>query len=144
MFFGEEWFGSLVTHIPSGFCALTVSVFEEHDYKLHSYSGENIMDELYNYMNRQEHRIRTIFNQNKSMIELTEDQNISYVMATVCDTCKKESVQSDPRWDITVTLLADISGRSVSHVIYSWNVEHGAISFLFRVSSITAVHMICI
>ena len=55
------------------------------------------MDELYNYMNRQEHRIRTIFNKNKSMIELTEDQNISYVMATVCDTCKKESVQSDPR-----------------------------------------------
>ena len=37
-------------HVPSGFCALTVSIFEEHDYKLHCYSGEIVMDEFYNYM----------------------------------------------------------------------------------------------
>jgi len=43
-----------VTHIPSGFCALTVSIFEEHDYKINCYSGENVMDEFYNYINHEE------------------------------------------------------------------------------------------
>jgi len=97
-----------VTHVPSGFCALTVSIFEEHNYKLHCYSGENYMDELYNYMNQEEQRICAILNQNNAMIELTEDQNIHHEMTTVCDTCKKNSVQSIPKRDITVTLLANI------------------------------------
>jgi len=79
-----------VTHVPSDFCALTVSIFEEHDYKLHCYSGKNVMDEIYNYMNREEQRVHTILNQNNAMIELTKKQNINYAMATVCDTCKKE------------------------------------------------------
>ena len=79
-----------VTHIPSGFCALTVSIFEEHDYKLHCYSGENIMDEFYNYMNHEEQRIHAILNQNKTMIELTVEQKSMYTMATICDTCNKE------------------------------------------------------
>jgi len=43
-----------VTHVPSGYCALTVSISEEHDYKLHCYSDENVMDEFYNYMNPEE------------------------------------------------------------------------------------------
>jgi len=57
---------------------------------------------------------------------------------------KKSSIQSYPRRDIAVTLPADISVLSVSHVIYSRNVEHKIMIFLFRVSSTTAVHMICI
>jgi len=77
-------------HVPSGFCALTVSIFEEHDYKLHCYSGENVMDEFYNYMNQEEQRIRSILHQKNTMIELTIDQYIHHKMATVCDTCKKE------------------------------------------------------
>jgi len=97
-----------VTHVLSGFCALTVSIFEDHDHKLHCYSGENVMDEFYNYMNQEEQRIRTIVNQNNAMIALTEDQNISHKMATVCGTCEKISVQSDPRRDIIVMLLANI------------------------------------
>jgi len=79
-----------VTHVPSGFCTLTVSIIEEHDYKLHCYSGENVMDKFYNYMNQEEQRIHTILNQNNAMIELTEERNKSYGMATVCNTCNKE------------------------------------------------------
>ena len=58
----------------AAFCALTVSILEEHDYKLHCYSSENIMEEFYNYMNHEEQRIREILNQNNAMIELTADQ----------------------------------------------------------------------
>ena len=72
-----------VMHVPSGFCALMVSIFEEHDYKLHCYSGKNVMDEFYNYMNQEEQRIRTILNQNNAMIELTEDQNIHHEMRKI-------------------------------------------------------------
>ena len=72
-----------VTHVPSGFCALTVSIFEEHDYKLHYYSGENIMEEFYNYMNHEEQHIRAILNQNNVMIELTAEQQNRHLMATV-------------------------------------------------------------
>ena len=64
-----------VTHVPSGFCAMTVSIFEQHDYKLHCYLGENVMDEFYNYMNKEEL-------QNNAMIELTAEQQ-----NRVCDTC---------------------------------------------------------
>jgi len=48
------------------------------------------MHEFYNYVNQEEQRIRTILNQNNAIIELTEDQNISHEMATVCGTCDKE------------------------------------------------------
>ena len=92
----------------SGFCAITVSIFEEHDYKLHCYSGENVISEVYNYLNQEEQRISTILNQNKAIIELTEEQHNSHEMAT------KSSAQSDPRRDISATLPADIwSGLSV-------------------------------
>ena len=80
-------------------------------------------------MNQEEQRTHRILNQNDAMIELIEEQNKSYGLVTVCDTCKKRSAQSDPRQNITVTLLSDISVRSVSHAIYSCNVEHGSMSF---------------
>ena len=78
-----------VIHVPSGFCALTVSIFEEHDYKLHCYSGENVMDEFYKYMNQEEQRIHTILSQNNEMIELSKEENITHRMATVCNTCNE-------------------------------------------------------
>ena len=65
-----------LSHVPSSFCALTVNIFEEHNYKLHCYSGKNVMDKFYSYMNQEEQRIYTVLNQNNAMIELTEDQNI--------------------------------------------------------------------
>ena len=38
------------THIPSGFCVVTTSRFEDHDYKLHCYTGDNVMDEFFAYI----------------------------------------------------------------------------------------------
>jgi len=84
-------------HVPSSFCALTVSIFDEHDYKLHCYSGENVIDEFYNCMNQEEKRIRSILDQNNAMIELTKDQNIRHEMTTVCDTCIKEFTPINPK-----------------------------------------------
>jgi len=45
------------THVPSGFCVVTTSRFEDHDYKLHCYTGENVMDEFFAYKQSEEQRI---------------------------------------------------------------------------------------
>jgi len=108
-----------VMHVPSGFCALMVSVFEEHDYKLHCYSGKNVMDEFYNYMNQEEQRIRTILNQNNAMIELTEDQNICHKIATVCGTCKKEFTAIN----FKMRHHCHVTGRYIGQVCQSCNLQ---------------------
>jgi len=48
------------------------------------------MDEFYKYMNQEEQRIHTILSQNNQMIELSEEENITHRMTTVCNTCNKE------------------------------------------------------
>jgi len=48
------------------------------------------MDEFYKYMNQEEQRIYTILSQNNEMMELSEEENISHRMATVCNICNIE------------------------------------------------------
>jgi len=43
------------------------------------------MDEFYKYMNREEQQIHTILSQNNEMIELSEEENTTHRMATVCN-----------------------------------------------------------
>src|SRR6218665_173440 len=54
MFFGfiEENRGKFYdTHVPSGFCCLTVSTFPEYNNEIpYVYSGSNIMDEFFKYL----------------------------------------------------------------------------------------------
>jgi len=129
-------------HVPSGFCATTVRLFKEHDYKLHCYSGENVMDEFYNYMNQEKQRIRAILNQNNVMIKLTAEQQNRHIMATVCDTCNKEFTPIR----IKTNHHCHVTGRYLSPVCQSCNLQlkcrKGTMSFLFRVSFTTVVHMI--
>jgi len=46
--------------VPSGFCAVTTSIFEEHDSQLFRYTGENFMDEFFAHMQRKEQKIRSV------------------------------------------------------------------------------------
>jgi len=105
--------------VPSGFCALTVSILEEHDYKLHCYSSENIMEEFYNYMNHEEQRIRAILNQNKAMIELTVEQENIHTMATICDTCNKEFTSIR----LKTKHYCHVTGRQLGPVCQSCNLQ---------------------
>jgi len=41
------------THVPSGFCVVTTSHFEDHEYKLYCYTGENVMDEFFAHLQRE-------------------------------------------------------------------------------------------
>ena len=71
------------THVPSGFCAVTTSIFEEHDYKLFCYTGENVMDEFFAHMQKEERRIRSILSVNEPMKDLTPEQQVKHDTATV-------------------------------------------------------------
>jgi len=119
VFLEKNYKNHSVTHVPSGFCALTVSIFEEHDYKLHCYSGENIMEEFYNYMNHEEQCICAILNQNNAMIELTAEQRNIHTMATICDTCNKEFTPIR----LNMKHHCHITGRYLGPVCQSCNLQ---------------------
>ena len=82
-------------HVPSGFCVVTSSIFEEHDYVLYCYTGENVIDEFFAYMHREEQRIRSILSANEPMIDLTPEEEVKHNNATVCCLCNKKFRGSD-------------------------------------------------
>jgi len=77
-------------HVPSDFCVVTISQFEDHDYKLHCYTGENVLDEFFTYMQREQRRIRSILSVNKPMKHLTHEEHVKHDAATVCVSCNHE------------------------------------------------------
>ena len=77
-------------HVPSGFCVVTTSRFEDHDYKLHCYTGDNVMDEFFTYMQSEERRIRSILSVNEPMKPLTYEENTKHNAAMVCVSCNRE------------------------------------------------------
>ena len=106
-------------HVPSGFYALTTSIFEEHDYKLHCYSGENVMNEFYSYMDGEEKRIRHILQQNKQMHELTAEQQLSHRASIICDTCGNEYTLRNPK----TRHYCHVSGRYLGPVCELCNLQ---------------------
>ena len=78
------------THIPSGFCVVTTSIFENHDYQLYCYTGENVMDEFFAHMQREEQRIRAVLLANEPMKDLTLEQQVKHDAAKVCVSCNCE------------------------------------------------------
>jgi len=106
------------THVPRGFCALTTSIFQEHDYKLFCYSGENVMDEFFAHMRREEERIGADLSMNVEMDQLTPKQQTKHDEARLCISCDKEFLLENPKTRQPVMFLVDILVRSVSHSIY--------------------------
>ena len=78
------------THVPSGFCAVTTSIFQDYDYQLFCYTGENVMDEFFAHMKREEQRIRSILSANEPMKHLTPEEQLKHNDATVCISCNRK------------------------------------------------------
>ena len=72
------------THVPSGFCCLTVSTFPEYNNeKPYVYSGSNVMDEFFKYLKREQARINKILAKNEPMKPLTADQTINMILVKI-------------------------------------------------------------
>jgi len=67
------------THVPSGFCVVTTSRF-----------GENVMDEFFAHMQREEQRIQSILSVNEPMKVLTYEEQMKHDVVIVCVSCNRE------------------------------------------------------
>jgi hypothetical protein len=83
-------------HVPSGYCCLTVfdHVFARQN-KAHVYSGENVMESFFDYLNHEQNIINNILAVNVPMNELTAEQQDSYELATKCGCCEEEFTTSN-------------------------------------------------
>ena len=78
------------THIPSGFCAYTVSKYDEfNNVEPKLYSGEDVMSEFYEHLMNEKERINEILQRNVQMKTLTPAQQKFHDEVTTCITCHK-------------------------------------------------------
>ena len=78
------------THIPSGFCCHTVSIFEEYATPPTLYSGEEVMEHfspLIYLMNERE--FQRFYKKNEPMKPLTDSERKQHEEATHCSVCEE-------------------------------------------------------
>ena len=110
----------LDTNVPSGFCAVTSSIFEEHDYVMYCYTGENVINEFIAHMHREECRIRSILSANESMIELTTEESVKHEYATACISCKQKFAGSAR---IKALHYCNVTGKYIATVCHLCNLQ---------------------
>jgi hypothetical protein len=77
----------LAEHIPSGFCAYTVSWDEEHETDPIVYSGSNCMDVFYDHLAAEHWRIMSILKNKYEMELLNDNDREHFDRATECPRC---------------------------------------------------------
>jgi len=76
-------------HEPSGFCCLRVSKFPEHDHKIYTYSGDNVLQEFFKYVKQEQDTIDKILSSNLPINTLTDEEALTHNAATACFTCEQ-------------------------------------------------------
>jgi len=76
-------------HEPSGFCCLRVSKFPEHNHKIYTYSGDNVLQEFFKYVKQEQDTIDKILSSNLPINTLTDEEALTHNAATVCFTCEQ-------------------------------------------------------
>ena len=134
------------THVPSGFCVVTTSLFEDHDYQLFCYTGENVMDEFFAHMQREEQRIRSILSADKPMNDLTPEEQIKYNASTVCVSCNREFTADRRKihhhCHVTGKYLAPVCQVCNLKLKYRKSNEHFFVPCFFHNNSAYDSHMI--
>ena len=75
-------------HKPSSIACLTVSAFPEfNDQEMFVYTGENVMEEFFDHLDREKNRIDEILNRNEPMKPLTPDEQREHNSAKTCKNC---------------------------------------------------------
>jgi len=77
------------THIPSGFCCHTVSIFEEYATPPTLYSGEEVMEHFFTHLLDERERISKILSKNEPMKPLTDSERKQHEEATHCSVCEE-------------------------------------------------------
>ena len=74
-------------HQPSGFACLRVAQVPEHNGKLFTYSGDNVMTVFYEHLKDQESYIKEILSEKLPMKQLSPEELIRHVASKQCTQC---------------------------------------------------------
>ena len=106
-------------HEPSGFCCLRVSIFPEHDHKIYTYSGDNVIQEFFKYIKKEQDAINEILSTNLPMNPLTDEEISVHDAATTCFTCEKEFTANN----VKVHHHSHITGKYLAPVCNNCNLQ---------------------
>jgi len=69
-------------HRAHGFCCLRVSKFPEHDHKIFTYSGDNVLQEFFDHIKNEQDVINKILSSNLPMNTLIDEETRAHNAAT--------------------------------------------------------------
>ena len=81
--------GAVDEHIPSGFCAYTVSADPEFETEPVVYSGSDCMDKFYDHMAKEQQRIGSILERNCGLLPLTNEEREQFERTMSCPRCQQ-------------------------------------------------------
>ena len=73
--------------MPSGFCCLKVSVFDNEIFEPYTYSGPDVLEKFYEYIYSEQEIICKRLEIQKNMDPLTNEQLSKYNDAKMCANC---------------------------------------------------------
>ena len=106
-------------HVPSGFCCLRVSKFPQYDHKIHTYSGDNVVQEFLKYITQEQTEIDSILSSNISMNPLTDRERLAHNAATICSTCESQFTKSNYK----VRHHCHVTGQYIAPVCNNCNLQ---------------------
>jgi hypothetical protein len=89
--------GGLDEHIPSGFCAYTVSTDPEFETEPMTYSGRDCMKAFYDHLASEQHRIAAILEDYHEMLPLTREEQERFDQTRACVACNKSFSDLNPK-----------------------------------------------
>ena len=78
---------SVNKHVPSGFCCLKVSKFDEEIFEPYIYSGTDVVSKFYEHIFREQETICSRLSIQMHMSPLTDDEKSKYENASTCSNC---------------------------------------------------------
>jgi hypothetical protein len=84
-------------HVPSGFCAYTVSTDPEFETEPITYSGRDCMTVFYDHLASEQHRIASILEDYHEMLALIREEQERFDQTLACPACNRPFSNEDPK-----------------------------------------------
>jgi len=106
-------------HVLSGFCCLRVSQFPQYDHKIHTYSGDNVVQEFLKYVTGEQTEIDSILLSDHSINPLTDRERLAHNAATICSTCENKFTENSYK----VHHRCHVTGKYIAPVCNNCNLQ---------------------
>ena len=100
-------------HVPSGFCCLKVSKFDDEIFPPYVYSGPDVMSHFYKHIYSEQETICEKLGIDKDMLPLTDGEKAEYQNSTTCPIAKTPSTKVGEKSKTPLSYHRKISGGCV-------------------------------